>query len=301
MTTLITVVKFLGNLFKSIWIFFAPFVCVVAMFILLISVEQGIDVVIHAGEFPERGILAVGAIILWAYLLWYSSRTLSYVRQDKDDRQYLENYKLYTIPTAFHQHVPRFLAYNCFVCVQVAIFNLPTIKAWNLWMVLLAITLHGCFYVLLHAYFFATDRKGKVTLGIISISIIIGYGGFLIFDAFSTGSRLHMRVFENEPYRHQFWLRIILIVLFTLQTCIIIFFIRRRQWIDAFLAEKANDVTYFKSDRQGDDRITLRTWFQHPRFSLAEKKYFKIFNAISAVAGALYLGVVFNVWFSTYI
>ncbi len=296
-----TVVRFLANLFKCIWIFLASFVSVVVMYVLLISVEQGIDVVIHAGEYPERGILALAAFILWAYLLWYSSRTLSYVRQDKDDRQFLESYGLYTIPTKFYQHIPRFLAYNCFVCGQTAILNLPTIYAWNVWLVIAFVALHGALYALLHLYL-TGNKPRKTKYGIACLFIIICYGGFIVVDAVACGNDLGMRVFSNDPDRHEFWLRIILIVLFVLQLTCVAFFIRRRKKIDAMLAANREAPGYYTRDSRTSDpnKKQIKKWFQHPRFSHPESEYFKTFNAISMVAAALYLGAVFNISFSTY-
>ncbi|MEJ7646381.1 MAG: hypothetical protein WKF87_17420 [Chryseolinea sp.] len=301
MDSLFTVVTFLANLFKSIWIFLAAFVSVVVMYILLITVEQGIDVVIHAGEYPERGILAVAAVILWAYLLWYSSRTLSYVRQDKDDRQFLDNYERYTIPTKFYQHLPRFLAYNCFVCCQVAIFNLPTVYAWNTWLVMLSIILHGILYMLLH--FYLTGKKPQKTkYGVASLLMISLYGGFILIDAATCGYDLGMNVFYDEPDRHEFWLRVIVVVLFLLQLASVVFFIRRRKKIDETLAANPAAPGYFTrgSRMQHGEDSGPKQWLRHPRYSDLEAPYFKIFNGVSAVAGALYLGAVFNISFSTY-
>jgi hypothetical protein len=295
--------KFLRNLLKSIWVFIAGVTSIAVMYVLLLGLEQGIDVVIHAGEYPERGMLAVVAIVIWAYLVWYSCRTLSYVRQDRDDHLYLGNYERYGIPTVFYRLLPRFLAYNCFVCVQVAIFNLPTVYHWSTLIVLLAVSGHALLYVLLHRYYEA--QSGRRLVGIMCFVIIAAYGGFLIVDVFRCGRDLQMQVFGDNPDRHEFWLRFINVVLFSLQIVCIRYFIWRRKQIDRSLAQAGRQQSYYQAsdpDLTMSQTLTQRAiaWFRHPRFSAPERKYFRIFNYVSAVGAVLYLSVVFSIGFATY-
>ena len=77
--------NWLSKFFKALWLFIAGVSAVGAIYYLLIGVEQGIDVVIQSGESIDRGVLTVLAVFLWAFLVWYSSRTLSYIKQHKDD------------------------------------------------------------------------------------------------------------------------------------------------------------------------------------------------------------------------
>ncbi|MEO8473784.1 MAG: hypothetical protein ABI477_16405 [Chryseolinea sp.] len=301
MNTLKLIVSFISNLFKAIWVFLAATLSVVIMYVLFINIEQGIDVVIQLGEYPARGILAVVTIVLWSYILWYSSRTLSYVRQDRDDRVYLENYQRYSIPTGFYQHVPRLLGYHCFVCIQIAIFNLPTIFAWNMWIVLAAIVLHTSLYALIHVCFLTKDLRKKRISAALSIMAIISYGGFLIVSSIQKLGALKMTVFSDDSSRHVFWLRLIALVLFACQLVAVYWFIKRRQNVDTELAKHGNDLEYYTKDSKSVlKEESIKSWLTHPRFSVVEKKYVAWFNIVCALAGVIYLFVVFVIRFSNF-
>ena len=140
--------NWLTKFLKTLWLFIAGVSAVALMYYLLTGVEQGIDVVIQCGEVFASGVLSVIAVFLWAFLVWYSSRTLSYIKQHKDDQIFSRSanpvaasilYERYGIPSSFYQHIPRLLAYNCFVSVQIAIFHLPTFFGWSSPAMILAI------------------------------------------------------------------------------------------------------------------------------------------------------------------
>lgn len=291
------------DLLRTIGVFIAAFLSIVVMYVLLIGVEQGIDVVIHSGEYPERGILAVVATIIWAYLLWYSCRTLSYVKQDRDDRLYVDNYVLYGIPTGHYKHVPRFLAYHCFVCVQVAVFSLPTVYALSFAWVLVAIIGHSALYVLLTRYY-EDRRSGRYA--IICLATIVAYLAFLTVDIFRCGRAVGMGVFDDESSRHEFWLRFMCLFLFILQILSVRYFVWRRRQVDAAVATQPG-LHYFKPHQNRHEDTSSQSWkqraaawFQHPKYSVPEHKYFRIFNYVSLTGGALYLGVIFSIGFATY-
>ena len=141
----------LSKLLKALWLFLAGVVAVFLIYYLFTGVEQGIDVVIRSGEVLTTGILSVLSVFLWSFLVWYSCRMLSYIKQHKDDEIFSKRtandhlspqlYHKYCIPTAYYKHIPRMLAYNCFVSIQVAIFHLPTFFDWSGAVMLVAILL----------------------------------------------------------------------------------------------------------------------------------------------------------------
>src|SRR5580693_234057 len=102
---------------RATWLYIAGIIGLVVIYFLLTRIEQGIDVVIHAGEKTGPGFWSVTAALSWALLVWYSSRLVSYAKQHKTKG----------ILIIFHRHFPRMLAYNCFVSVQTAIFSLRSI------------------------------------------------------------------------------------------------------------------------------------------------------------------------------
>lgn len=286
-------------LFKAIWTFLAAFLSIVAMYVLLTALEQGIDVVIHAGEYPERGILAMASIVVWAYMLWYSCRTLSYVNQDRDDRTYRERYRDFALPTMWFQQVPRFLAYHCFVCVQIAVFNLPTVYNLRTWQIALAFVLHSLLYAGLHLYFLSAQKRTRSVAGFVCLVLIICYSGFLLVDLIRCVNHIGAGIFGESVNRHACWLRFMCLILFALQILAVYYFIWRRKQIDKSLATMSDAPGYYNAG-VADISLTVRQWLQHPRFSIAERKYFRIFNIVSAVGGVLYLGVVFSIDFANY-
>ena len=74
----------LAKLIKALWLFVAGVIAVAVIYYLLTGVEQGIDVVIQSGELLDSGVLSILAVFLWSFLVWYSCRTLSYIRQHKE-------------------------------------------------------------------------------------------------------------------------------------------------------------------------------------------------------------------------
>ena len=151
--------EWLSKLLKALWLFLAGLIAVGAIYYLLTGVEQGIDVVIQSGEVLDSAVLSVMAVCLWSFLLWYSSRTLSYIKQHRDDQIFSRRgdanivpsllYEKYGIPSGFYRHMPRLLAYNCFVSIQAAIFHLPTFFAWSGTRMLAVIVLHNLLYFIL--------------------------------------------------------------------------------------------------------------------------------------------------------
>ncbi len=281
----------LSKLLKALWLFIAGFLAVGMIYYLLTGVEQGIDVVIQSGELLDSGILSILAVFLWSFLVWYSGRTLSYIKQHKDDEIFSKKtsddvtsamlYKKYCIPSVFYQHIPRMLAYNCFVSIQVAIFHLPTFFAWPGIVMLLVIAAHNVFYFMLHMWFSGTGGK---LYGTVLPFIIAAYVVFLVYRAIIAGTGTDIL---HDPLRHRFWLSVIALTMFCLQVTIVFLFILRRRSIDA----RRNDPS-LKHSR-------MLAWLGfNPVFNAAETPYFNLLNGTAAVALIVYLSAIFFMPFS---
>lgn len=287
--------NWLSKLLKALWLFIAGVVAVAVIYYLLTGVEQGIDVVIQSGEVFISGVLSMLAVFLWAFLVWYSSRTLSYIKQYKDDQIFSRRadpvtasilYARYGIPSSFYQHIPRLLAYNCFVSVQAAIFHLPTFFGWSGPAMLLVILLHNVFYVLLSNWLSTKPQSRKrAVYSVINPLIIAAYVTFLIYVAMQGGKDIDV---GSDPLRHRFWLAIIALVMFLLQTLVVFLFVWRRRRID----ERRTDPSLKPS------RLLMMLGF-NPEFNAAEAPYFKLLNTTAAVAVALYVVAIFVMSFST--
>lgn len=287
--------NWLSRLLKALWLFIAGVIAVGVIYYLLTGVEQGIDVVIQSGEVFISGVLSMLAVFLWAFLVWYSSRTLSYIKQHKDDQIFSRRadpvaasilYARYGIPSSFYQHIPRLLAYNCFVSVQVAIFHLPTFFGWSGIAMFAVIILHNLYYVSLSSWLQTVPRSRKrAAYSIINPLIIAGYVTFLSYLILHGGDGIDVR---SHPLRHKFWLSIIALAMFLLQTAVVILFVWRRRKID----QRRSDPSLKPS------RLLMILGF-NPVFNAAEAPYFHFLNVTAAVAVALYVIAIFAMSFSS--
>ncbi|MEX2235781.1 MAG: hypothetical protein WD824_26725 [Cyclobacteriaceae bacterium] len=296
MILLLDFFNWLSKLLKAIWLFIAGVIAVLIIYYLLIGVEQGVDVVIQSGELLDSGILSVLAVFFWSFLVWYSSRTLSYIKQHKDDEIFSKKtagdvtsamlYKKYCIPSNLYQHIPRMLAYNCFVSVQVAIFHLPTFFAWSGWIIFCVVVAHNIFYFLLVKWFrSATTSRTRNVLGTINSAIIAGYCTFLIYRIMEGARGIDL---VQHPLRHKCWLSLIALSMFLLQILIVFFFIQRRRSIDARRKDPALKPS----------RLLAILGF-NPAFNAAETPYFHLLNGTAAVAATIYLTAIFVMPFSS--
>ena len=295
MSIVIELLNGLSKLLKALWLFIAGVIAVLAIYYLLTGVEQGIDVVIRSGETLSSGLLTMLSVFLWSFLVWYSSRTLSYIRQHKDDEIFSRKtpgdqlsarlYRKYSIPTGFYQHIPRLLAYNCFVSVQVAIFHLPTFYALSGIAMALVVALHNLFYFLLHKWFHRNlkVRRSKVYKWVGSLVIIL-YSVFLVYPAIKAGTQTDV---IDHPLRHVFWLSLMALVMFLLQVVVIRLFILRRRRIDA----RRNNPDLRPS------RVLEWLGF-NPLYNAAEAPYFTMLNTTAAVAVLVYLSAIFSMSFA---
>lgn len=295
MSIVIELLNGLSKLLKALWLFIGGVIAVLAIYYLLTGVEQGTDVVIRSGETLSSGLLTMLSVFLWSFLVWYSSRTLSYIRQHKDDEIFSKRgpddktsaqlYRKYSIPTRFYQHIPRLLAYNCFVSVQVAIFHLPTFYALSGSVMAVVVALHNLFYFLLHQWFHHHPKvRRRKIYGWVGSLLIMVYSAFLVYPAINAGMETDV---IGHPLRHVFWLSLMALVMFLLQVLVIMLFILRRRRIDA----RRNNPDLRPS--------TVLEWLGfNPLYNAAETPYFRILNTTAAVAVLVYLSAIFSMGFS---
>ena len=295
MLILLDFLNWLSKLLKALWLFIAGVIAVLLIYYLLTGVEQGIDVVIQSGELLDAGVLSVLGVSLWSFLIWYSCRTLSYIKQFKDDEIFSRKaagdttsgilYRKYGIPTSFYQHIPRLLAYNCFVSIQVAIFHLPTFFAWSGFVMVCAVIAHNVFYFQLTDWFQGKPATRRRTwAGYLNGSLIAGYCTFLVYLIMDGSKGIDIL---NDPLRHRFWLSVMALIVFIFQVAAVYFFILRRRSIDA----RRNDPDLRPS------RVLQWIGF-NPVFNAAEAPYFNILNGTAAMAVVVYLAAIFVMPFS---
>lgn len=294
MSVVMELLNGLSKLLKALWLFLAGVIAVLAIYYLLTGVEQGTDVVIRSGETLYAGLLTILCVFLWSFLVWYSSRTLSYIRQHKadeifsrrsgDDQTSPRLYRKYGIPTSFYQHIPRLLAYNCFVSVQVAIFHLPTFYGLTGWVMAIVVALHNLFYFLLHEWFRHPKVRRRSVFAWVGSLLIITYIAILGYSAIHAGKQTDV---ADHPLRHVFWLSLMALAMFLLEVLVVLFFILRRRRIDA----RRNNLDLRPS------RVLEWLGF-NPLYNAAEAPYFRMLNTTAAVAVLVYLSAIFSMSFS---
>ncbi len=287
--------KHLSIFLKSLWLNTGGILSVLAIYYLLIVIDQGIDVVIQAGENLFPAVCTIAGCVLWAVILWYSGRMLSYIKQQKRhdknpvdmDELDVEQKALVVYTTRLQKHMPRLIAFNCFVCLQAAIISLPTASPTiDGWWLALFIAAHNTFYFFLNAVVRPGSAVWKriVTLAfmaVYAITIVVCMLKSEIGDV-SAGSN-----------RHIFWLFGYMLILFMLECFAVYFFIKRRERIDR---EKSADETY------PDNRITGIMKFLHIRedFIGSEQWGFKLFMFFALVAIGMYLSGIFSILISCF-
>jgi predicted acylesterase/phospholipase RssA len=259
----------ISGIIKVLRLYIAGLIAVIAMYFLLTGVDQGIDVLIQAGEFPWAGVFTIVVVMLWAYLIWYSCRILSYTKQTKDNN----------ISSELLQLLPRLLAYNCFVSVQVSIFHLPT-YGLPLWQVYALLVGHNIFYYLLHQWF-TYGKKTEKLFSWLFILVALGAYGALVYHS--------RNVLTYE--RHKFWLPVIGAIIFVVQIWILYYFIQRRKKIDARIAR----ITASNTAGKG----TLSKYLNE-RYAPYEQQHIRYFTVISLFAIAIYCSAIFSDYIAEY-
>jgi hypothetical protein len=254
---------------RSFWLYGPAVATVILSYFMLTNLSQGQDVVMQAGEKLSSFLFGVLSVMLWAFLVWYSSRLIGYEKKFRDPNW----------PTVVLSGFPRLLAYNAFVSVQAAILALPTMCNWNFWWTFLFVFIHNGYYFILFQAF-QNFRSRKVWV-VISALIALAYVVFLFL------------MYRRAEVKHQEYLPVFAGLLFALQIGWLAFFVWRRVYIDQ------------KSLHNDDDRISFVTllWVKVIRvpekFIGPEQFTFNVFNFFSFFGIILYLVVLKSVPFAS--
>jgi hypothetical protein len=192
---------------RAIWLYIAGVFGLIVIYFLLTRIEQGIDVVIHAGEKTGPGLWSVTAALTWAFLVWYSSRLVSYAKEHKTK----------DILIIFHRHFPRMLAYNCFVSIQTAIFSLRSIYDMRgIWFWLFIVG-HNALYFLLTIMWQQPAKPRNILLRLLPpIAFILTYLFLLLHSFLEIPSASN-----NYERKDKFNLLLLALILFICQVLIV--------------------------------------------------------------------------------
>jgi hypothetical protein len=80
-------IQYLRFALQVIWLFLPAFIIVCLIYYTLMGVEQGIDVLVQAGEYFWPAVIALIAVLFECFIVWYSSRLLSLVKPTEKKRR----------------------------------------------------------------------------------------------------------------------------------------------------------------------------------------------------------------------
>lgn len=249
------------------------------LFTLVSKQEAGIDTVIQMGEDIGASVSGVLSTTIFTFIIWYSNRTLGYIKQCKDDGL-PSNTK---IPSSYHKHFPRLLAINGIVIIQIGILYLPPFYYDSLWIIFLYIVAQNILYFLLVDIFNKNTSIGKIILFFLLMFFSIG----VWFNIFSYSK---IENILNSPDRFKFWLPTLGFLLFVLQAYMIFLFTWRRKRID-------RKILMNSAGMKGGRFIT---WISpntcsRTKYFVAETKYFRLFNLIALLSAIALNLIVFSI------
>jgi hypothetical protein len=307
--------NFLPKVMKTAWLYLAGLIAVTGLYYLLSGLDQGIDVLIQAGEYFWPAVFSIAAVFCGAMFLWYSGRLLSYVKQQREFDVYGRNvYDGTAIPTLYHRHLPRLIAFNLFVVVQMAIFKLPNIDPFSGWFALFLFIGHNTFYFVFTEWVerridFIKNRNAQnndpalevdaskqqrarrilTTLFSSWLIFALGYIAFLFvrfFQAFNRPFETANR--SDDPLRYTYWLMLVAMVIFLLEMLSSFLVVwRRRNFGKRRLS--------FGAQRFSDFLKWVRVSDKHIKNESGDFGYFFI---VSLVGLSIYFFTMWSIWWA---
>lgn len=209
----IPAINFVGSVFTPLYLFLPGLFFLMAYYLVIVLMPIGQDMLMHTSENVWPFFWTNVSIFIWMLFAWLSSRLVADEYQDKHKLVNLEVY----------HHMPRIIAYNIPVGLQLAALNLPTIgfsKNGTMVFVLLFL-LHNAFYFLLnYAFFYQPNNnaiKKKAFLGI--TTFVFAYVSFVVYVFWQETSNVSFFEFSNN--QHVWVWMLTTIFYFIIQICFV--------------------------------------------------------------------------------
>lgn len=266
--------SFIASFLRSVWLYGPGILAVIATHFIFNDLPQGQDIIIQIGEQVLPFGLTMICIVIWSYLMWYSSRIIGYREKNDTDG----------IPEYFHQHIPKLMAYNGLVSIQAAILALPTILDLSAWMVWVIVIIHNILYFFLNRIFSQGYKHPAAKVG--ALIIVTAYVVLLLFLSWQH---------RHFPFhlRHQFLLPLIALVLFGFQIGLLAFIIKRREDMEQKNIQREQGPVEMDTDFI---KLFNQTVIRVPASLLRrEQIYFNVFNVVAALCTAIYLSAILSI------
>ncbi len=212
-----TFFEYTRDLFDAIWLYMPATLGVAIIYYALMALPAAVDTLMITGERLIMMILVIVVIVIWSYIIWFSSRLLSYLFSKE---KYDDNF--------FYHYLPRYLAINCFVAIQCAILALKHVFNLSGWWIVFYIVCHTLFYILLEKSYNENDKltkeRGKPSLTLYwYVAQIIGWLYIL--------GLICLSVFNYIKYKttfHSWSLPLLAVFIYGVQVCSIWFYTFRK-------------------------------------------------------------------------
>jgi predicted acylesterase/phospholipase RssA len=248
----------LSKALKMVWLLFPAILFILITGILFSTLNQGQDVLLIAVESRISAMLLVLAVAFLAFINWYTSRLIVYIKAEKNDEE--QNSFWYSI-------FPRVLGYFTFFAMEAAIINHPYFEAKNDgWWVFGLLLAQLLVYWLLQRYFKRnTDYKSNSTWLFAIVLVVV-----LVFSFFLSA---------RGSIQHNFVVQ--LISLWVVQTAFLIWNFIRRKHINQLSNNQQQTVMLAKKVKV----ITLPA---------SETVFFKRFNLFITIPLVVYIVAIFS-------
>lgn len=214
----IALTDYFGAVFTPVYLFLPGLFFLMAYYLIIVLMPIGQDMLMHTSENKGAFICTNISIFIWMLFAWLSSRLVADEFQNKKKPANLKPYR----------HLPRIIAYNIPVGLQLAALNLPTIgfSRVSTWVFVLLWVLHNAFYFLLNYAFFHklnTKKVMKKAYALIYFSAI-SYIVFVIY-IFMNETR-HVSFFKFNENQHVWVWMLTIIFYFIVQ----VYFVKLTIW-----------------------------------------------------------------------
>jgi hypothetical protein len=262
-----SVVSFLRNIFRALWVFFPGIFFLVLTIVLFWNLAQGKDLMVLATE--HRGFFLLFQFLLGFLVLvtWYAARTVANAKKNSK----------YTAPgylqEGYYKHMPRFIGFSLFTIIMLAFLQTPLFGeevegSKKLYIALLIASIP--YYFLLNNFFERRFKVIRINRLFMATLCIILIGSALI--------TLNIRQYS--------WL--VIVMLLILQACFIILVVTRREILQEQEAQKVAPSVSKKAHR-------IATFIGIPH---EEIRFHIAFLLISLLALAVYMECTINVSFA---
>lgn len=164
----------LSRVLRMIWLLFPAILFIFVSGLTFSSLSQGQDVLLMAVERRQAALLLLIAVTFFAFVVWYTSRLLVYVKATVNN----ENYKFWSLA------MPRILGYLTFSATQAGIIYHPYFQLNNDgWWLTLMLAIQGILYYVVYLYFKKHNDYKRFSTLLVSIVFIALALAIFLFSA----------------------------------------------------------------------------------------------------------------------